>query len=146
MPEAKPIRNTKVVLLAALCVTFAAACRGSDSTAPTADSTPAPVGVYHADIDQGALHSVDLDTRNSIGTAALRSCSLSPPGGCTVNGTVAIQQSDGKITISASYLNHTILATFSGAHYSDGTLRGTIVVTTDSHQDGPVDVTLRRTK
>jgi hypothetical protein len=149
MPETMRILNKKRLLIAVASGVFAAGCGGGDdSTAPAlaSTSTPVPAGVWHADVDRGALHSVDMDTRFSIGTAELRNCDTAPPGACTVNGTVALTQNGNDVTLVAEYLNRTIFATFTGSYYVDDTLRGTIVVGSKSHSDTARSVTMRRTK
>ena len=83
------ITRSLAAIVIAISSTLAASC-SSDSTtaAPSVSTALAPLGVWHADIDQGLLHSVDIDTRFLIGTALLRNCDLAPPGGCSLTGVV----------------------------------------------------------
>lgn len=141
----KYITRLLVAIVIAGASTFTA-CSSDSSTAPAVSTTRAPLGVWHADIDRGLLHSVDFDTRFLIGTALLRNCDLAPPGGCSLAGVVTQYSDSGTVDIQAAYLQQTIVVRFAGDYYTDDTLRGTLTVSSNGVAEPSVDVTMHRTK
>jgi hypothetical protein len=141
----KYTRRFLVAILIAVSSTVAA-CSSDSTTAPPVSTSTAPLGVWHADIDRGLLHSVDIDTRFLIGTALLRNCDLAPPGGCSLAGVVSQYSDSGTVKIQAAYLQETIIVRFTGDYYTDDTLRGTLTVTSNGTAEPSVNVTMHRTK
>jgi hypothetical protein len=134
------------VLIALGALAIGAGCSGDSSTSPQLATSAPPAGVWHAVVDAGPLHAVDIDTRYLIATANLRYCGALPPNGCVIAGNVLDYRTTDSVTMRVAYLQQTIIVTFNGAFYDDGRLRGKLVVSSSNNDEPAVTVEMSRTR